>query len=166
VFDLDFVRPQPSPSSWRTITLQEAATFGWLLVGLLALGTVLRPWAVGLVQQAYLAAVGVAGVNAVRSLTSHRWAGDHEAMTWEQQLLDSTNFAGRAWLDELWAPVGQRFHATHHLFPALPYHNLAIAHRRLMEALPPDAPYRRCCRASVLGELADLWRRAGSRRPR
>ena len=113
--------------------------------------TVLRPWAIGLVVQFYLALAGVALINSLRTLTSHRWAGDHEEMTWEEQLLDSTNYPSRAWLDELWAPTGERFHATHHLFPTMPYHNLGIAHRRLMEQLPADSLYRQTNRTSLLG---------------
>ncbi len=27
-------------------------------------------------------------------------------------------------LPALWAPVGLRYHATHHLFMSMPYHNL------------------------------------------
>jgi fatty acid desaturase len=29
----------------------------------------------------------------------------------------------------------------HHLFPSLPYHNLAGAHHYLVENLPDDSPY-------------------------
>lgn len=164
VFDLFFLRSQPSKRVWRIITIQEAAIFVWIVGGIIALNTVLRPWAGSLLLHFYLALAGAALVNSLRTLTSHRWAGDHEEMSWEEQLLDSTNFPNRAWLDELWAPVGERFHATHHLFPTMPYHNLGIAHRRLMENLPEDSIYRKCERNSFFAELADLWKRAGTRR--
>ena len=32
----------------------------------------------------------------------------------------SVNYPQRAWLSELWAPVGLRYHALHHLQPGLP----------------------------------------------
>lgn len=163
VFESWFLRPQPSPKVWRIITIQEVSIFLWLALAAVLLSTVLRPYAIGLIVQFYLALAGVAFINSLRTLTSHRWAGDHEEMTWEEQLLDSTNFPNRAWLDELWAPTGERYHATHHLFPTMPYHNLGIAHRRLMEKLPADSLYRQTNRTSFWGELFDVFRRAGSR---
>jgi len=30
-----------------------------------------------------------------------------------------------------WAPVGLRYHALHHYFPGIPYHNLGFAYQRL-----------------------------------
>jgi fatty acid desaturase len=164
VFELFFLRPQPTKNVWRIITIQEVACFAWCAAAVALLCTVLSPWAWSLVAQFYLALAGVAFINALRTLTSHRWAGDHEEMTWEQQLLDSTSFPDRPWLDELWAPAGERFHAVHHLFPTMPYHNLGIAHRRLMRELPADSLYRQTIRHSFWAELLDVWRRAGSRR--
>ncbi len=38
-------------------------------------------------------------------------------------------------------PVGLRYHALHHLFPFLPYHNLGKAHARLIARLPAGSPY-------------------------
>jgi fatty acid desaturase len=57
-------------------------------------------------------------------------------------LTDSITITGHWLWTELFFPLGLRYHALHHLFPALPFHNLAKAHRRLMERLPADAPYR------------------------
>jgi fatty acid desaturase len=60
-------------------------------------------------------------------------------------------------------PVGLRYHATHHLFPSLPYHNMRSAHRRLMQHLPADSPYRQTVATSVWGTIADLCQRAALR---
>src|SRR5487761_1224276 len=76
------------------------------------------------------------------ALAAHRFRHHGEPLTYVDQLLDSVNYPRHALIAELWAPVGLRFHALHHLFPALPYHALAEAHRRLMERLPADSPYR------------------------
>jgi len=41
-----------------------------------------------------------------------------------------------------WAPVGLRYHALHHYFPGIPYHNLGFAYQRLITSLPEAAGYR------------------------
>jgi hypothetical protein len=81
-------------------------------------------------------------------------------LTFEQQLLDSCDYPHRPWITELWGPTGTRYHATHHLFPSMPYHNLGIAHRRLMAELPPESIYRETCKISLLSEIAALWKRS------
>ena len=62
-------------------------------------------------------------------------------MTVTAQYLDSVNVPPPGTLPELWAPVGLRYHATHHLLPGLPYHALGEAHRRLAAKLAPESPY-------------------------
>jgi fatty acid desaturase len=60
----------------------------------------------------------------------------------------------------LWAPLGLRYHATHHLFPTMPYHSLGAAYRRLARELPDEAQFL-CATQSSLGEALDrLWRGA------
>ena len=84
----------------------------------------------GFLIQGYLIAVTLVVINNVRTLGAHRWMGDGSELSFEEQLLDSVNYPHRAWTTELWGPMGTRYHALHHLFPSLPYHNLGIAHRR------------------------------------
>ena len=49
---------------------------------------------------------------------AHRYCGSGEPMSSAEQVRDSNDFPGV--LAELWAPVGLRYHAMHHLFPQLP----------------------------------------------
>jgi fatty acid desaturase len=37
--------------------------------------------------------------------------------------------------------VGLRYHALHHYFPGIPYHNLPAAWKKISVAIPPDAVY-------------------------
>lgn len=53
-------------------------------------------------------------------------------------------------LAEAALPVGGRYEALHRLIPALPYHNLGAAHRRILAALPDWHDYRRAVRRSLL----------------
>jgi fatty acid desaturase len=80
-------------------------------------------------------------VNTLRTLGAHAYESEGEPLDRSGQLQDSIDTPGALWT-ELWAPVGLRFHALHHYFPGIPYHNLTEAHRRLVSELPPAAAYR------------------------
>ena len=60
------------------------------------------------------------------------------------------------------APVGLRYHALHHWIPSLPYHNLGRAHRLLIGALAPDAPYGKTIEPGFTPVLRDLVHRSHS----
>src|SRR5690606_28017846 len=86
-------------------------------------------------------------------------------MSLPEQVADSINVTGQTWLTVVMFPVGLRYHALHHLFPFLPYHNLGKAHRRLMEQLPADSPYREVNCDSYFTAVARLWRSARGTSP-
>ena len=80
-------------------------------------------------------------INQCRTLVAHAWTSEGAPMGVTEQYLDSVNVPPPGWLPALWAPVGLRYHALHHLLPKLPYHNLGEAHRRLAAALPASSAY-------------------------
>ena len=90
----------------------------------------------------YLLALGVLFLNQMRLLADHHFASHGRPMEWSSHILDSCNFTGRDPLTWLFFPFSIRYHALHHLFPSLPYHNLAAAHAYLLRELPADSPYR------------------------
>lgn len=81
-------------------------------------------------------------LHGMRSFATHRFAGGGAQRTVDEQFLDSVNVTGHPILTELWAPLGLRYHALHHLAPRLPYHALGRAHRLLCASLPEDDAYR------------------------
>ena len=89
-------------------------------------------------------ASGVMFLNQVRTLVAHLWENDGEPMSVTEQYLDSVNVPPPATLPALWAPVGLRYHALHHLLPGVPYHTLGEAHRRITAALGREFALFRC----------------------
>jgi fatty acid desaturase len=160
VMDVMYVRPEAGERVYRIMRMQEVGCLvvAWyiLLHGPLIANTWLDPfW-----FYAYAVSTTMIILNNVRTLGAHRWTGLGSELSFEQQLLDSCDYPYRPWVTELWGPTGTRYHATHHLFPSLPYHNLGIAHRRLMEGLPVDSIFRETVKVSLLAEIKDLWKRS------
>ena len=150
-------RALPGPKEKRSAFLQELSTF-LFAAGIFALMIKgILPWKVLGVW--YFIAVFILVSNSIRSLAAHcdRNPPDH-VMTFEEQILDSTDIPGNFFLTALWAPVGLRYHATHHLFPAIPYHALGAAHRRLIQELPKNSPLHQALRKSLWSALKQLWR--------
>jgi fatty acid desaturase len=143
-------RRRPAEGAAQALWLRlEVAASLWAitLLALVATGVVpLRAFVVFLGV-----ASGVAVLNQVRTLVAHLWENDGAAMSVTAQYLDSVNVPPPATLPALWAPVGLRYHALHHLLPSLPYHALGEAHRRLSVALDADSPYHKASYAGLPG---------------
>lgn len=162
VVDPFYERTDASPKLMRIVLMQEALCFAWAVWFLIRGGVMRGEWIDPFWGIAYAVGVGVLIVNEVRTLGAHRWTNRGGEMTFEAQLLDSVNYPNRPWITELWGPIGTRYHALHHLFPRIPYHNLGEAHRRLTEGLPADSVYHHTSAESLTEEIVSLWRRASS----
>lgn len=104
----------------------------------------------------YAAFAMVAVVNTIRTLGAHRYTSDGTPIGRDEQLIDSIDTPGAFWT-ELWAPVGLRYHALHHYFPGIPYHNLGAAYGRLAGSLPPDALYHLAVSPGLPHSLSSLY---------
>ncbi len=158
VIDVHYVRPLPTRQEVRIWRMQEVGC--WLSITSLAVSLAMGWLPLGFGIWAYAIASAVLTLNAIRTLGAHRYRSTGEAMSFVDQLLDSVNYPRRPLLSSLWAPLGLRFHALHHLFPSMPYHSLGEAHRRLMAGLPADSPYRRTESESLWSTIGQLWREA------
>lgn len=145
------------------LRLAEWLCFGWL--AFLVLLTVFGPMSSKHWLMAWALLAWTVGLNWVRNLAAHRYANRGETMSHIGQLTDSINISGQTWLTVWLFPVGLRYHALHHLFPGLPYHNLGRAHKRLMTQLPGDSPYHTVNRESFFGAVGELLRGARASRP-
>jgi fatty acid desaturase len=97
-------------------------------------------------------------LNQVRTLVAHLWENEGEVLSTTAQFLDSVNVPPPNVLSALWAPVGLRYHATHHLLPGIPYHALGEAHRRLVAHLAPESNYNKASYSGLPGLVAQLVR--------
>lgn len=109
-----------------------------------------------IVGKVYLLFAAWMAVNQLRTLTAHRYESLGDPSSYAEQLLDSNTFDRGPWA-ELWAPVGLRYHALHHVMPSLPYHAMGEAHRRLLRELPSDSPYRRTLRPGFAAALREAF---------
>jgi len=160
--DLSYQRPRPSLARNEGWEIQEilAGIFGMSFIALILLkimpAKALFMW--------YCLGASVFVVNSIRTLAAHRYGNAEEGeLSFTDQMLDSINNPGNRWITPLWAPVGLRFHATHHLFPDLPYHALGEAHNRILENQGKNSLYGQTVQCGLWSALVQLWKDAGKR---
>ena len=158
-----FRRQMPEGEMRRHWLVQEGAACVWAitLIALTASGIIpLRAAAIFLGVTS-----GTMFLNQVRTLVAHLWENDGEPMSVTAQYLDSVNVPPPGSLPALWAPVGLRYHALHHLLPGVPYHNLGKAHRLITAELAGDSVFHDANHRALLplvGQLAaSTWRKRG-----
>lgn len=139
VMNLKYHRPLPAKKERREWYIQDAICFIYngTFIGLMAVG--ILPWDLLIVW--FLTIYGVYVLNFYRVLTSHTYLTNFQKTSKKQQVLDSGTLPSVLFSGFLF-PVGQRYHALHHMYPNVPYHNLKKVHNWLMTALPENHPYR------------------------
>ena len=150
-----FQRRKPEGEFARMVFWQELGASVWAIAVLVS--THWLGWRPVLIALGIISAVAV--LNQIRTLVAHLWENSGEQMTVTGQYLDSVNVPPPELIAPLWAPVGLRYHALHHLLPSVPYHSLGEAHRRLSAHLGLDSTY---VRASYPGLLVLVKRLASS----
>jgi len=159
VIDTAYRRPHSALRHDRNWRVQEFSAFAFAAAVVTGVSFGVLPARIVFLWYGVTATIFL--LNSLRTMAAHTYRNppDHR-LTVAGQYLDSTNIPGHALLTPLWAPVGLRFHATHHLFPAMPYHNLGRAHRLLMSKLSDRELYRQTLRRGLWDALRRLWKEA------
>ena len=153
--DMNYKRAVNAIRNDRHWKIQEFGAFLFItgVITCIALG-VLTPY---FLVFWYVIAMFIFFINSLRTLSAHAYRnpGDRP-MEFAEQYLDSINVPG-SFITGLWAPVGLRYHATHHLFMSMPYHNLAEAQRRLVSGLSDNTLYLSTVRTGMWDALRRIW---------
>ena len=149
-----FRRRKPEGELARMVFWQELGASLWALTLLAA--SFQFGWRPLLIAVAVIAVTAV--LNQLRTLVAHLWTNDGAQMTVTAQYLDSVNVPPPGPLPYVWAPVGLRYHATHHLLPSLPYHSLGEAHRRLTAEFGTGTTYQGANYPGLMTLIARLAR--------
>lgn len=140
-----FLFQQIGASVWAIFLMTTPFWLGW------------RPLAI-----AFVIAAAVAVFNQLRTLVAHLWENDGESMTVTAQYLDSVNVP--SFIAGIWAPVGLRYHAVHHLIPSMPYHSLHEAHKRISAKLGDQSTFAEASHPGMIPLVGKIARSTMGRR--
>ncbi len=150
----DFTRKPADGDIRRLWVVTETGASLWAVALIAGVASATIPLRAALIFALVMS--GSVFLNQIRTLVAHRWENDGDVMSQTAQYLDSVNVPPPALLPALWAPVGLRYHAIHHLLPGLPYHALGEAHRRLGRELAPGTTYHQANYRGLPGLFANL----------
>ena len=159
--DMSYQRAENAIRNDKHWRLQEFAAFVFVTTAITCIALGILTYKALILW--YAIAMFIFFINSLRTLSAHAYRnpGDHE-MEFAEQYLDSINVPGNLFITGLWAPVGLRYHATHHLFMSLPYHNLGKAQRRLVAGLSDNTLYLKTVRTSMWDALCRIWEEASA----
>lgn len=155
----EYRRPLRSDDEVRRMQVEDlkCAVVTWLVLAAVATGilpaSIIVLWAV--------MNMAASTMNMIRAKLNHRYDHDFSPRSPEESLRDSVSI-DQGWWTELWAPLSLSYHSLHHLVPAIPYHNLRRAHRKLMRELGPEHPYAQTVATSALQAVRQLLKACGS----
>ena len=124
----------------RAVTGIEALC--WIRATMIPMAVVLGAAPASRMVLLYTLGISVLVLNQMRLVADHHLESDGERTAMSAHILDSCNYTSRDLFTWLFFPFAIRYHALHHLFPTVPYHNLRATHAYLKKNLPADSPYR------------------------
>jgi fatty acid desaturase len=148
VFSMAYVRPIRNEEQSLMTMMREDLLCASYKVGLIAL-LYFEILPMRFLFIYYIAFVIASLLNMYRALFNHIYANKSgESLSWEDHLMDTATIKAGP-ITNLFFINGLNYHALHHLFPELPYHNLKAAHFKLVDELEEDHIYKKCIFNSV-----------------
>ncbi len=132
--------------------IQESLCFIYLT--LVSFAVLYKYIALNIIIYIYFVVVFILFINSLRTLVAHRYNLNQNTNI-VGQVNDSINH-DHGMFAFLWAPIGLRFHALHHMYQSIPYHNLSKLHRILANSLLYDSFYQKCSAKSLFDSLKRL----------
>lgn len=153
VFDTTFTRDLKNDADLKVMIYNDLISALYKLAVLIAIlkGHLSITFALCL----YISIVCATVLNMYRALFNHYYSNKEErSLSWTEHMQDTVTTDSFI-LKHLFFINGLNYHGIHHLFPEMPYHQLAKAHRALLTELPAQHPYR----TSVASKTTDLLKR-------
>ena len=138
-FNWRYVRKLNAQDRWSIAAVEWLC---WLRASMIPLMVILGVTHWTRLPQLYASGLRALLLNQMRQLADHHFECDGGNLELSDHIRDSCNYTSRDWLTWLFFPFAIRYHALHHLFPTLPYHNLKAAACLPDARLPADSPYR------------------------
>lgn len=138
-FNWRYVRKMNPRDRWSIAAMEWLC---WLRASMIPLMVIFGVTHWTRMPQLYLLGFAALLLNQLRQLADHHFESEGKNLELSDHIRDSCNYTSRDALTWLFFPFSIRYHALHHLFPTMPYHNLKAADAYLMRELPADSPYR------------------------
>jgi fatty acid desaturase len=141
VFSLEYIRPIKNESKELKMMMTQDLICSVYKVVLVTL-VLLKVLPFQFIINFYFAFVIASLINMYRALFNHLYANETlTSLSWEDHLLDTATIKS-GFFTKLIFVNGLSYHAIHHLFPEMPYHNLEKAHKILEKHLPDNHIYK------------------------
>ena len=137
--NIRYQRPAPSDVEKKDWYMQDACCLFYSAVTVVLFVAGYLPS--NLLAIWYVSVYLISVVNYYRTMLNHRYFTGFDSTNHKQQVIDSITYVLTPF-NALFFPVGLGYHALHHMFPQIPYHNMGKVHNVLMHTLPEDHPYR------------------------
>lgn len=137
--NMQYERSAPTEAEKQIWVREDAGCALYTLATLWLVYAGVLPWHIIVVWYVVFYLISV--MNFYRAMINHRYFSSFESTTHKQQVIDSITLPF-SWANSWVYPLGLGYHALHHMFPQIPYHNIGKAHRWLMQTLPENHPYR------------------------
>lgn len=140
VFDVSYERNFRGKYDLKTMMINDLISAFYKVVAVALIVTGYFP--VTLLLMLYTIVTLASLLNMYRALFNHYYANEEELpLSWSQHMHDTVTVDSFI-LKHLLFINGLNYHALHHLYPEMPYHNLAMAHQKLMRELPEGHLYK------------------------